>query len=121
MKVEVDLPEIEGYEYTGEYREPKKGEYILGYATLTACMIKYEDSMNFNNHILKKVEPSLVGMLCELWNEEDMRIIGVVVGFDPHSSYPYETDLEEWKHARPLSSSEVFEYLKLARELDGGV
>ena len=29
MKVEIELPEIEGYEYTGEYRFPIVGEYFL--------------------------------------------------------------------------------------------
>ena len=27
MKVTIDLPEIEGFEYTGEYRGPNKGEH----------------------------------------------------------------------------------------------
>jgi len=30
MKTELDLPEIEGFEYTGEYRKPKAGEFYLG-------------------------------------------------------------------------------------------
>ena len=29
MDVLIDLPEIEGYEYTGEFRCPKAGEYYL--------------------------------------------------------------------------------------------
>ncbi len=28
VKVTLDLPEIEVYEYTGEYRAPKKGEWL---------------------------------------------------------------------------------------------
>ena len=28
MKITLDLPEIEGYEYTGEYRLPLKGEEV---------------------------------------------------------------------------------------------
>lgn len=28
MKVEIDLPEIEGYEYTGDYRKPNPGEHV---------------------------------------------------------------------------------------------
>jgi len=27
MKIEIDLPELEGFEYTGEYRKPNDGEY----------------------------------------------------------------------------------------------
>ncbi len=29
MKVEIELPEIEGFEYTGEFRYPKQGECFL--------------------------------------------------------------------------------------------
>ena len=29
MKIELDLPEIEGYEYTGEYRIAEAGEYFM--------------------------------------------------------------------------------------------
>ena len=29
MKIEMEMPEIEGYEYTGEQREPKADEYFL--------------------------------------------------------------------------------------------
>jgi hypothetical protein len=29
MKIELDLPEIEGYEYTGEYRIVEAGDYCL--------------------------------------------------------------------------------------------
>ena len=29
MKILIDLPEIEGFEYTGEYREPKGGEPFM--------------------------------------------------------------------------------------------
>ena len=31
MKIEIELPEINGYEYTGEYREPAKGDSYLDY------------------------------------------------------------------------------------------
>jgi len=117
MKVEVELPEIEGYEYTGEYRAPKKGEWYF---------FDGELSLSYSNHkkpqiIIRKVEPSLVGMLCELWDDEDgIATIGVLVEVNLHNSYPYETNSECWKNARPLSSSEVLGYLESARELDGG-
>jgi hypothetical protein len=29
MKIELDLPEIEGYEYTGEHRQAEAGDYYL--------------------------------------------------------------------------------------------
>lgn len=31
MKVELDLPEIEGFEYTGEYRKLKPNEWFCNY------------------------------------------------------------------------------------------
>ena len=30
MKIELDLPEVTGYEYTGEYRIPREGEPFKG-------------------------------------------------------------------------------------------
>lgn len=29
IDVTLKLPKLDGYEYTGEYREPRKGEYML--------------------------------------------------------------------------------------------
>ena len=44
MKVEIDLPEIEGYEYTGEYRPPKDGECYLGREhTAKKATFNYDD------------------------------------------------------------------------------
>ena len=34
MKIEIDLPEIKGYEYTGEYRAPKRRQSGLHLAVL---------------------------------------------------------------------------------------
>lgn len=39
-KIEIDLPEIEGFEYTGEYRAYKNGEFYLSstnQATKATC------------------------------------------------------------------------------------
>ena len=33
MKIKIDLPEIKGYEYTGEFRQPRKGEYGIDLRT----------------------------------------------------------------------------------------
>jgi len=52
MKVEIDLPEIDGFEYTGEYREPKKGEWY--YSGL--CAVHAEYSIGCCLPILKPVE-----------------------------------------------------------------
>ena len=56
MKVEIDLPEIEGFEYTGEYRTPKAGENFVSHlgpfvATTTA-------SISVARLILKKKAPA---------------------------------------------------------------
>ena len=52
MKVEIDLPEIEGFEYTGEYRSAETGEYIsINNHVITAQGHIYEYP------ILKKKEP----------------------------------------------------------------
>ena len=51
MKITLDLPEIEGYEYTGEYRLPLKGEEVaIGHMhTKFGC---YDCSVSY--FILKK-------------------------------------------------------------------
>ena len=54
MKITLDLPEIEGYEYTGEYRLPLKGEEVaIGHMhTKVGC---YDCSVSY--FILKKKKP----------------------------------------------------------------
>lgn len=52
MKVEIDLPEIEGYEYTGEYRVPKRGEYYF-FKDNDGAWAASGDVCN-NHHILRK-------------------------------------------------------------------
>jgi hypothetical protein len=54
MKIEIDLPDIEGYEYTSEYRLPLKGEEVAidhmhTKVGCSDCSVKY--------FILKKKEP----------------------------------------------------------------
>ena len=51
MKIEMELPEPpEGYEYTGEYRRPNKGEY---YQTGPMAAVK-ESTLNFkyDHHVI---------------------------------------------------------------------
>ena len=54
MKIELDLPEIEGYEYTGEYRLPFKGEEVaIGHMhTKVGC-----SDCSVSYFILKKKKP----------------------------------------------------------------
>ena len=52
MKIEIELPEIEGFEYTGEFRKPKDGEYfkadVLG--------VQKGNGVKVNRLILRKIE-----------------------------------------------------------------
>jgi hypothetical protein len=54
MKITLDLPDIEGYEYTGEYRLPLKGEEVaIGHMhTKVGC-----SDCSVSYFILKKKEP----------------------------------------------------------------
>ena len=55
MKIELELPEIPGYEYTGEYRPPKAGEWFCaGDGTATRAWHNFTSC----HPILRKVEPS---------------------------------------------------------------
>lgn len=117
MKVEIELPEIEGYEYTGEYRTPRKGEYGYNHATglpFTAL----ESNAYMVSHILEKVEPSLAGMLCYVWDDgfEDDGDDAVIVNVNPDWTDPYCTHNENFRNARPLTSKEVSSYMERAEE-----
>ena len=120
MKVEIELPEIEGYEYTGEYRCPKKGEYFLGCASLTACSIEYEGSMNVGTHILKKVKPSLIGMLCEVWDDDDVGSHKAIIEeINSGRTCPYmDGSGVGWVNAKPVSVAALLDCLDLAREYE---
>ena len=55
MKLEIDLPEIEGYEYTGEFRCPKAGEYYLdGSGVSCIIMEAVATILGVRFHILRK-------------------------------------------------------------------
>lgn len=45
MKVELNLPEVPGYEYTGEYRCPKIGEFFCNKNEAVQC--KYDFSSEY--------------------------------------------------------------------------
>jgi len=54
MQIELDLPEIEGYEYTGEYRVAEAMEYFM--EELQA--VRYSDNRTASDYpILKKKAP----------------------------------------------------------------
>jgi len=58
MKIEIELPEIEGFEYTGEYTMPKVGEYYLD------IHFKPFERVSINSNdpfpILRKLKPKRV-------------------------------------------------------------
>lgn len=54
MKVTVDLPEVEGFEYTGEYRQAKQGEFVLDGTCVCQETRPYTC---FTYFIMKPVEP----------------------------------------------------------------
>ncbi len=57
MKVTLDLPEIEGFEYTGEYRQAKTGEpYMILNGKVESCI----GGSNSLYPILKKIEPEYI-------------------------------------------------------------
>ena len=54
MKIEIEMPEIEGHEYTGEYRRSKNGEpYRNSHGNVESCL----GGSNCCYFILKKKEP----------------------------------------------------------------
>lgn len=60
MKVEIELPEIDGYEYTGEYRCPKYGEYYLAANSLTREKNQLDEGSIWARHILRPVSKWIV-------------------------------------------------------------
>jgi hypothetical protein len=74
MKVTLDLPEVEGYEYTGEYRKPVTGEYWLG--EVGGVVLEGCEAVTGNYFILKKKKPEyLVGLSpSEIWEKRSPMI-----------------------------------------------
>jgi hypothetical protein len=60
MKIEFELPELPGYEYTGEFRPPVKGEVCLKFGAAVTDQDKY-NTFNFSYPILReKGEPKIL-------------------------------------------------------------
>lgn len=49
MKVEIELPELPGYEYTGEFRQPTKGETCLAYGSPVKMLVAEDGFRNVSN------------------------------------------------------------------------
>lgn len=54
MKIEIEAPEFEGFEPTGEYRRSKLGDYILGNGELIEWLTDFASESNYL--IYRKVE-----------------------------------------------------------------
>lgn len=60
MQVPIELPEIPGYEYTGEYRKPLEGEYYLMSPSVGHAKRQLGSVVFACHHILEPVKPPLV-------------------------------------------------------------
>ncbi len=102
MKVEIELPKIEGFEYTGEYRKAKKREWFLGINNGTATTSS--KNTGFTVHILKKVKQwreitplealkelyEANGELdCQLYDDDMGWVDTIVTGIDTAAEYPF--------------------------------
>lgn len=116
MKVEIELPEIEGYEYTGEYKSPRKGETFVGDSG-GVCIATFNYTCEVR-HILKKVKPNLAGMLCYVWDDyfEHNAAIAVIMKVRLDRDESYCTHNESFQNARPLTPKEVSSYMERAEE-----
>lgn len=56
MKVEIELPEIEGFEYTGAFMLPLSGEYFVYDAEGHSVVFAEEDHINRRGFILRKIK-----------------------------------------------------------------
>jgi hypothetical protein len=78
VKVEIELPELPGYEYTGEYREPKSGETALleGVAYAYACSYKFPEKSFWNgpHFILRAKQKPKIALYQWLINHNTNRL-----------------------------------------------
>ncbi len=58
MNVNIELPLIDGFEYTGEYRSPKVSEYYLGWYDI-AVLADYTWTNGEKRFILTKARPRI--------------------------------------------------------------
>ena len=113
------MPEIEGYEYTGEYRCPRAGE--LGYNHATGLpFTALESNAYIVSHLLKKVKPSLIGMLCEVWDDDDVGSHKAIIEeINNGRTCPYmDGSGVGWVNAKPVSAATLSDCLDLAREYE---
>lgn len=69
VKVQIELPTLEGYEYTGEFRLPKMGEWYLCHAS--GPMFAQVDFELYSFPILRKVWQEPAGIFKPGWIAKD--------------------------------------------------
>lgn len=76
MKVEIEFPKIEGHEYTGEYRRPKKGEIYLD-CDFIPSQCKY-DIVESTYPILKKIATKYIVVDLPPLQDSSMEVVKFV-------------------------------------------
>lgn len=107
VKIEIELPEFEGFEYTGEFRIAKEGEYHL-----SACGSGIvESTSGFNRHILKKVEQWRDAKFPEDWGKEarftDDKVewlVSTLAGYDKYDK------CDNWISGEPCPAHKHFHW-----------
>jgi hypothetical protein len=118
VEFEIELPK--GYEFV-RYGLPKEGEQYLSDDNNNV----FTASSDFDYAlciIVRKTQPTgkdLVGALCYVWDEEENNEqVDVIVGYRDGDTYPYDTECNEYRNAKPLTPAEVQVYLDKAKELE---
>lgn len=66
----------------------------------------------FEYRIKPEEEEPKVGDVCKFWdNEENKYVVSVLTKIKEGDNYPYNTNFDSFKHAKPLTKQEVIELL----------
>lgn len=89
--MKVTYPVFEGYKFTGEIRQAKKGDYVRlhgnGYLSMWTCEVFSKQEFLIYK---KPTEDDLVGKFCKMWDgDEGECVFSIVSRFNGCNSYPY--------------------------------
>lgn len=119
VEVKIKLPEIEGFEYTGEFRSPRRGEYYLNTVRNTGEQASFTYG-SIRKHILKKKQSpkDWVGKLCSFreYAVDELSFICTLHKYKEDSDFPFVVEIgdAEFLHCakcRPLTREEVEELI----------